>query len=661
MRRRLESGQIVHAETYLSDFPALSSDPEAALDLIVSEFRFRRALGETPDPVEWYSRFPQWREQLERQLPALLDSQAPAEELTTAADMRQAGPVEEFAPGRHELYEEIGRGGMGVVHRARDLTLGRLVALKMIFAGAETGAELQRFQREAQAAARLRHPNIVPIYAVGLQHGRPCYTMPFIEGGTLAQHLQRFGKYCRTAAALMEKVARAVDAAHEAGVIHRDLKPSNILLDDDEPLVADFGLAKLVDADGETTCTAGRLMGTPAYMSPEQAAGRPATEASDVWSLGVVLYELLTGRRPFEGRGSDLALAVRNAEPPAPRQLRRDLPRDLETIILKCLEKDPAERYASAGALAEDLARWQRGDQPATRSLPIWLRRGFRSVRRAWRRPTALLALTPLVLLTLAAVWVTSPRALSAQEQENKRWENLVAETARELDAGVSATLIDRKGEVALGRWIADRDRAPIDRKPPLVDYQLVRSFDSKSLWEFLPDSRQTRYLYSADIRPTELGERGRAGLFFMADRSTRGSQGLHRFVALYVTQLESSKEPVLRLSAERYGEPDRVFGEPATRGYLFTYKPPIKSLAEWHTLAAVISPECVEVLWDGRPIKKASIKQIELTYAYQDRARKPAFPTAAAPLNVRGGLGLYIERGGPRYRNVVVKPQPSP
>ncbi|HTL56275.1 MAG TPA: protein kinase [Candidatus Limnocylindrales bacterium] len=267
---------------------------------------------------------------------------------------------------RYELLEEIAHGGMGIVYRARDTALNRVVALKLMLAGQFAGArEVKRFRAEAEAAARLDHPNIVPIYEVGEQDGRPFFSMKFMDGGTLTERLSTGGSPIdlRQAAVLLAKIARAVHHAHQRAVLHRDLKPGNILLDQQgEPHVSDFGLAKCLDSTDGFTMT-GAMLGSPSYMSPEQAAGHAdqLTTASDIYSLGALFYQLLTGRPPFEAATplATLEKVVRQ-EPRLPRTLRPGLDPDLETICLKCLEKEPARRFGSAEALAEDLERWLR-------------------------------------------------------------------------------------------------------------------------------------------------------------------------------------------------------------------------------------------------------------------------------------------------------------
>lgn len=269
--------------------------------------------------------------------------------------------------GDYELVEQIGRGGMGVVFRARQLSLGRLVAVKMIQRERLSSEhERQRFLAEAQATARLDHPGIVPVYEVGEFDGHPFFSMQLITGQTLSERLADGPLPQREAATLLAAVARAIGHAHEQGILHRDIKPSNIIIGaDGRPLVTDFGLAKIIDAGNSLTNT-GSILGTPSYMSPEQAAGRGGSTgpAADIYSLGTVLYHTLTGRPPFIASSPiEMALKIIEHDPPLPRLLEPTIDRDLEMIVIRCLQKPPDLRYPSAEALADDLESFVR-DEP---------------------------------------------------------------------------------------------------------------------------------------------------------------------------------------------------------------------------------------------------------------------------------------------------------
>jgi TolB-like protein/Tfp pilus assembly protein PilF len=308
--------------------------------------------------------------------------------------------------GDYELLEVIGRGGQGVVFRARQKSLNRTVALKMISLGSwATEAHLKRFRREAAAAASLEHPGIVPIYEVGERDGSCYFGMRFVEGGQLDQVIKREPMSIRQAAELISKVARTVHYAHEHGILHRDIKPGNILLDaKGEPLLTDFGLARLVEAESTVTRTK-EVMGTPSYMAPEQAVGNNAavSSATDVYGLGAVLYQLLTGQPPFAGGTTyETIKLVLDTEPRQPRLLNPKVDRDLSTICLKSLEKDPKRRYSSALALAEDLERWLKHEPIQARHTGVFAR-GSKWVRR---NPARAVSAASLIALAAASGWI---------------------------------------------------------------------------------------------------------------------------------------------------------------------------------------------------------------------------------------------------------------
>jgi WD40 repeat protein/serine/threonine protein kinase len=374
-------------------------------------------------------------------------SERPASEMETLAlgsvdSSRIAEEVQSF--GDYELLEVIARGGMGVVYKARQVALGRLVALKMILSGQlASTADVQRFRAEAESAANLEHPHIVPIYEVGEHQGQHFFSMRLVEGGSLAQQIPHLVAQPRAAARLLAQVARAVHHAHQRGILHRDLKPANILLSfSREPPastvgspfretmnsqlneivshVTDFGLAKRVEGDSGLT-QSGAIVGTPSYMAPEQArAQKGLSTAADVYSLGAILYELLTGQPPFRAATQlDTVLQVLDCEPEKPRARNPQADSDLETICLKCLEKEPQKRYGSAEALAEDLERWLAGE-------PIRARRSTRRERLLkWiRRKPAAAALVAvsglgslLLVLVLAILYVQNKQALFKETQ----------------------------------------------------------------------------------------------------------------------------------------------------------------------------------------------------------------------------------------------------
>lgn len=334
-------------------------------------------------------------------------------------------------PG-YELLGELGRGGMGVVWKARHVALDRVVALKMILGGANAPPSLlARFRDEARAVAKFQHPHIVQVFEVGEFAGLPYFSLEYVDGGTLSKKIAREPQPPRYAAGVVETLARAVQYAHDRNVIHRDLKPGNVLLAADGTVkLTDFGLAKQVEGDSGTT-QSGQVVGTPSFMAPEQAEGRSDVgRPADVWALGAILYDLLTGRPPFTGSSVlDTLEMVRTREPVSPGQLAAHVPRDVETICLKCLQKEPAKRYASARDLADDLRRFLDGRPIVARPVP-----GY---ERAWRwakRNKAVAGLWSLaaVLLLATAVTGTTFAVVFERQKERERTAKVAAEAARD-------------------------------------------------------------------------------------------------------------------------------------------------------------------------------------------------------------------------------------
>ena len=340
-------------------------------------------------------------------LPTDRTAAGPSEGTTIAQGPLSAAVASVVLHGVHvpgyEVLGELGRGGMGVVYKARQVGLNRLVALKMILSGDYVAAgELARFRLEAEAVAKFQHPNIVQIYEIDEVKGKPYFCLEFVDGAPLNKKLAGDPQPPRQAAELLRQLAAAMEYAHQRKIIHRDLKPANVLLTaEGTPKIADFGLAKKLD-DADSRTQSGSILGTPAYMAPEQASGLEVGPAADVYSLGAILYETLVGRPPFKGASVlDTLEQVRSQEPVAPSRLQPKAPHDLETICLKCLQKNPKNRYASAGELAEDLRRFLAREPILARPTPVW--------ERAWkwtRRHPVAAALTAVSVLFALSVAV---------------------------------------------------------------------------------------------------------------------------------------------------------------------------------------------------------------------------------------------------------------
>ncbi|HZY90275.1 MAG TPA: protein kinase [Gemmataceae bacterium] len=520
-RRRWLRGEPVPAESYLDALPRLAACPEAAVDLIYSEFVLSEELGQAAGAEEFLARFPAHAAALRRQLTlhAALAELGPDSEFGTSAPGHAtdlAAPLPEVSvtkvqsgepsaaaapeteddvpaiPG-YEILDRLGEGGMGVVYKARHLGLNRVVALKVIKAAYATGPGRARFQAEVEAVARLQHPNIVQVFSVGAFRGRPFCALEFVNGGSLDKALKQALPSPAAAAWLIEQLARAVAAVHALHLVHRDLKPANVLLGSGGlahpysepaaltagsgvhpaatnpaanaagspgpqgsrpplagvvPKIADFGLAKFLDGPASDLTLAGQVLGTPSYMAPEQASGRneAVTAAVDTYALGAILYECLTGRPPFSGETMwDTLEQVVRQEPVPPRRLQPKVPRDLETVCLKCLEKEPGKRYASAADLADDCDAFLQGRPTRARPARPW----GRAWRWARRHPAAVAA-----ALALAGLLAAHEVSQTAAVRESEELTRLV--TAR---ADAQRSLTEAEAAVNTLEWGRARDR----------------------------------------------------------------------------------------------------------------------------------------------------------------------------------------------------------
>jgi tetratricopeptide (TPR) repeat protein len=487
--KRWRAGQRIPAESYLARYPSLQESGESALELIYGEFLMREELGESPQLEEFHLRFPHLASRLQKQFAlhgALLSLDSTPEKQLDAAEAdgepdgpQTSGAPRFIAPGLR-ILAELGRGGMGAVYKVWQVRLKRVVAVKVIRADAyaDSGAAA-RFQAEAEAAARLQHPNIVQVFEVGEHEGTAYLVLEYQAGGGLDRRLAGMLQDPNDSARLIETLARAIHYAHQNGIVHRDLKPANVLLTDDAiPKISDFGLAKLLERDDRLTHV-GDILGTPSYMAPEQVRGSSdgITPATDVYALGAILYEMLTGRPPFKGTTALWTMEqVASIEPLAPAKLQRHTPRDLNIICLKCLQKEPRRRYASALDLADDLRRFLDRQPILARQTPTW--------ERAWkwarRRPSAATALFSILLaITLilggalyhnARLRVAVRTAQSAEqasrnnEQAAFEQRNLALQAFQELVYGVQEKLAQTPATRAVRRDLLDKAIAGLEQ-----------------------------------------------------------------------------------------------------------------------------------------------------------------------------------------------------
>jgi hypothetical protein len=507
---RLKAGEPARVEEYVERYPELTNDPGVVTDLIARECELR--LKPYRPPLYQRDR-PAGKEGTLR--PARESGVPSARERAPATGAAPVGPERPAAwpniPG-YEILGELGRGGMGIVYKGRQESLSRLVALKMILTGPHAGPdELARFRVEAEAVARLQHPNIVQIHEVSEHGGQPFLCLEFVDGGGLDRKLTAAPLSAAEAARLVETLARAVQAAHERGIVHRDLKPANVLLTaDGQPKITDFGLAKRLDASGRQT-QSGALLGTPSYMAPEQAAGknRQVGPLADVYALGAILYECLTGRPPFKAATAvDTVLQVLQEEPVPPRRLQPQVPRDLDTICLKCLQKDPARRYSSARELADDLGRFLQAKPITARPVGAGERLGSWS-RRNPALAGALAAVAVLLLVVAAGAVLVAERERGRREEavrahqeadENARAARQERQLALELMQRVGSNALD----IVVQNLRSRESPEPADKRTLTIAEQVLGMIREERLLGVPPPRLYTEVLAPA----LEAGER---------------------------------------------------------------------------------------------------------------------------------------------------------
>ncbi len=548
---------------------------------------------------------------------------------TESAAPRRVGP--------YELLAELARGGQGVVYKARHTTLGRIVALKTLRTDTPTSPEQAlRFGREMRAAASLNHPHIVPIFEVGQDQNQPYFAMAYVPGGTLAEHLPRFRATQEQAVALLLPVVRAVAHAHAQGVLHRDLKPANVLLDaEDRPLVSDFGLARFLDNDEELTQT-GTIMGTPAYMAPEQAQGQTSEigPATDVWALGVILYELLTARRPFTAeKGESIRTRILTASPPPPTSLRPDLSHALEFIVLKCLEKKPQRRYPSAKALADDLERFLHG-------LPV------QGVRPPWYRRRAFLA----GAITLSAAGFAAVALLIAGQRSGPVDPTKVSPAQK---GEPEIVLIGESGPPRQSRLVYADKKAETS---PAGDSPFSSRTAGLCLFELRPSAPANGFKLQAEIRLGDGTEERSAGVYFANARYPVGQGFYQTYWGVSYNERLDPNEGIHRRFAVALSQEGPPWARHVSRVAL---KTPVRSLSRggapglWRKVVVDVGPGGIQAFWEGERLAAISLAETEA----RNKDIFDGMGIQAGAFTPEGGLGIFLYEGQASFRNVILTP----
>jgi serine/threonine protein kinase len=546
---------------------------------------------------------------------------------------------------QYELLEEIAEGGMGVVYKARDTKLDRIVALKTMRVGALAKPdELLRFQRESKAQAQLRHPSILPVLDAGVCDGMHYFTMPYVAGGCLSNRRREYPRNHRGTAELVAKVADAVHHAHQHGILHRDLKPGNILLDEQgNPLLVDFGLAKVTDSS-VLLSRADQIIGTPAYMAPEQATlGSDIALApqTDVWGLGVLLYELITGELPFSGlHAEDVVRQVRQVDPPAPHALNPDVSADLEAVVLHCLEKETEARYPTAAAVAADLRRW-------LESKPVQARRTRRnrSVSRFLRRK---------VVLATAAVLVAALCTGLALFPFGEREPQVKAPVLPP-----SLQLIDDQGQAHHKSVL--RGGVMIDDTDPKKGF--VCTSPDCSMIELMRGANSPAYRIYAEMKYVPQG-RSRAGFYFGHQSSPTSKGPYMAYAALTLGEHPDERQkPQAWYRWDLFARLEKVRGTIPQYDLHWGLVPTetrnltAAEIQLWRKVIIEVRGNHVQVIVDGKRLDP--VTNYEPLHDIWKGTQVPRLSEFPRPFDPSGGFGLLIERTQAAFRNVTFTPLP--
>jgi serine/threonine-protein kinase len=625
---------------------------EQQLEELVRRWQDRRLQGETLSADDLCRDCPELADEIRQRIASLPpgDSNVTATVKDGTLPRTRADEQETVSVEGYAILERLGHGGMGIVWKAKQVATDRLVALKMLPASTLPDEhDSQRFMTEIHALGSLNHPNIVQIHDAGKTQGRLWYAMEYVPGGSLADRLERERYPIRDAAQLVETLARTIHAAHESGIIHRDLKPGNILLrEDGSPKIADFGLARRLEGD-PTRTPSGAVLGTPCYMSPEQASGKGNADVrSDVYSLGAILYELLTGRPPFKGPTPvDTMFDVIGKPAPSPRRFCKQLPRDIEAVCMKCLHKNPQQRYETGLALALDLARWRRGEPTCAR--PPGLFSKALSVLR--RHPFLSLLMTTLLFLVGLL-----PVLLAPSDPDRA-----VAEMHKALVRGEIVPLLREDGEPHWIQWpFVPAGTFKAARKPRSLSLHT----GNLTLATLIPSLPVDRYRLEGLIRHDGGGITSEVGLFVALEeiRTNTGSlflytswtfndlaeqtpDGNYPQLSFFLCKHTPTKD-VPRNQTYRAGGGKSIPFQPA-------FADPDKEV--WRDLALEVDGDRLRTYWGGTLVHNLGPEDIRerVEYLAKDRVE---LRQKQITFHRRGGLGLYLRSGAASFKSVTVR-----
>ncbi len=556
--------------------------------------------------------------------------------------------------GDYELVSVAGHGGMGVIFKAQHAGSGQTVAVKIMRQSKTLEAnEYKRFERECATMASLNHPNIMPILDHGYCKGVPYIVMPYIQGGTLLQRRMAYLSDLRGGAVILEKVVRAVAYAHQHGVLHRDLKTNNIMMKDrHEPLVSDFGLAKRIDLDPLVT-KSGEVLGTMAYMPPEQASGRhpnDVNEQSDVWSLGVILYEVLCGELPFrENRHSPLAILIMTETPVAPNILNHRIDSRLEAIILRCLEKDRSQRYRTAAALADDLADWIRL-QPHKDSSKK--QKPLRRASRRNRSPRQMLSLVLLMLLVLigSLLLIGGKRFSWKMDDNDAQIAARFQELREQLDQGRPVVLIDEEGQPQAYQITLNPKELEMHQR----DGFFVQ-ITGRAIIELLPAPMPPAYRLKADVKHVS-GKRGSGVGLITGYELYQTDLGKEHFGSTIELQNFRLPTRVCQMNILRILEAvDQHYFESSYVKLEVRQNAALQLPLDWYQVSMDVTPTSTTVSWNGIHIGQVK-REFDLFKTPHDKIPMPLVDLSKV-IPSTGGVGLFLSNAAGHFRNVVIEP----